>query len=141
MFTVTRILPGFDTAHRITRHESKCRNLHGHRYSAEITCTAELDSLGRVVDFGVIADRVGGWVNDKLDHGTLANEADTGLVAYCKASDSKLFTIQGEPTAENIARLIYRKAKELLADTGVDVLQVRVYETPNCYADYQEGEC
>ncbi len=140
MHTVTRILPGFDTAHRITRHESKCRNLHGHRYSAEITCAAELDALGRVVDFGVIAERVGGWVTETLDHGTIANSADVGLVAYCRANGSKLFVLDAEPTAENIARLIFHKAKALLGDTGVSVMNVRVYETPNCWADYYEGE-
>lgn len=140
MHSVTRILPGFDTAHRITRHESKCRNLHGHRYSAEVTCTASLDELGRVVDFGVIADRVGAWVTNNLDHGTIANADDLALIEYCQNTGSKLFVLPSEPTAENIARLIFHKAKELLADAGVDVVSVRVYETPNCWADYAEGE-
>lgn len=54
MITCTRRLE-WDAMHRIPRHESKCRAFHGHRYAAEITCLApELDSPGRVVDFGVV---------------------------------------------------------------------------------------
>ena len=58
MITCTRRLE-WDAMHRIPRHESKCAAFHGHRYAAEITCSApELDDLGRVVDFGVVAQRV-----------------------------------------------------------------------------------
>ena len=43
--TCTRLL-AWDAAHRIPRHESKCAALHGHRYTAEITCAAEaLDDI------------------------------------------------------------------------------------------------
>lgn len=140
MHTVTRVLPGFDTAHRITRHESKCRNLHGHRYSAEVTCSGTLDKLGRVVDFGVIAERVGSWVTNNLDHGTIANAEDHALIDYCRTTGSKLYILAAEPTAENIARLLFRMARAVLAETGVEVVNVRVYETPNCWADYAEGE-
>ena len=44
----------FDSGHRVLRHESKCRHVHGHRYVLELTCAAaQLDDLGRVIDFGV----------------------------------------------------------------------------------------
>jgi 6-pyruvoyltetrahydropterin/6-carboxytetrahydropterin synthase len=45
----------FDAAHRVMEHESKCKHLHGHRYALEATFVApDLDTLGRVVEFGVI---------------------------------------------------------------------------------------
>ena len=58
MIEITRRLE-FDAGHRVLGHEGKCKNLHGHRYSAEITVTApDLDGLGRVIDFGVIKEKV-----------------------------------------------------------------------------------
>ena len=36
MLTITRKLE-FDAGHRIPDHTSQCRNLHGHRYTVEIT--------------------------------------------------------------------------------------------------------
>ncbi len=42
----------FDAAHRVMRHEGKCKHLHGHRYALEATFSASgLDALGRVIDF------------------------------------------------------------------------------------------
>ena len=68
MITVTRRLE-WDAMHRIPLHESKCKAFHGHRYVAEITCTAEgLDQLGRVIDFGVIKGIVGRWIDERWDH-------------------------------------------------------------------------
>ena len=75
----------FDSAHRVMKHESKCRHLHGHRYVAEITAAADgLDDLGRVIDFSVLKSVVGGWVDDAWDHGTLANDADHDLITMCQ---------------------------------------------------------
>src|SRR5262249_14498003 len=52
--TCTRLLQ-FDAGHRVYQHEGKCANLHGHRYTAEITAQAEaLDKIGRVIDFSVL---------------------------------------------------------------------------------------
>lgn len=119
------------------RHESKCRHLHGHRYVAEVTCAATaLDELGRVIDFGVIKTIFGEWVDKFLDHGTLVNDKDQSLIALCMREGWRYFTMQGNPTAENIAAMLFAKGQELLEAHGVDVVHVRVYETPNCWADY-----
>ena len=41
---ITRRMPAVDAGHRLQRHESKCRSLHGHRYEFELTVeAAELD--------------------------------------------------------------------------------------------------
>jgi 6-pyruvoyltetrahydropterin/6-carboxytetrahydropterin synthase len=78
--TVTRVFE-WDSAHRVLRHESKCSTLHGHRYRAEIACTAErLDGCGRVIDFGEIKARVGQWIDSHWDHTTLVNRADERLL-------------------------------------------------------------
>jgi 6-pyruvoyltetrahydropterin/6-carboxytetrahydropterin synthase len=134
--TCTRRLE-FDSAHRVTRHESKCRHLHGHRYVVEVTAqAAELDACGRVVDFGVVKEKVGAWIDAAWDHGTLAAPWDTDLIALCEKNGWKVYPMPAEPTAENIAVELAKTADALLDDTGVRVVAVRVYETPNCWADW-----
>lgn len=139
--TATRRIE-FDAGHRVTRHESKCRNVHGHRYRVEITVQAdEVDGVGRVVDFGVVKKIVGSWVDDHLDHGYLAHPKDT-VTDTLRAMGHKVFVMPerlGEPTAENIAALMAEVSEDLLAGirAGLKVTRVRVYETPNCWADWQ----
>ena len=135
MPTITRRLE-FDAAHRVMKHESKCRNLHGHRYAVEITVTSEdLDPLGRVIDFSVLKSRIGEWVDEKLDHGSILNRKDKDLIEFCEDNDWKVFVLWDNPTAENIASLIMEQSESLLSGTGIDVEKIRVYETPNCWAD------
>lgn len=135
MKRVTRKIE-FDAGHRLVGHESKCRNLHGHRYVAEIEVGAEdLDEVGRVIDFGVVKQLVGGWVDEHWDHGMLINVEDKELVELCRKSGWKHYVMCSEPTAENlVVDLFARAVREL--PLYVKVLSVRLYETPNCWADY-----
>lgn len=137
MIECTRRLE-WDSAHRVLRHESKCAHLHGHRYVAEITCRADkLDDVGRVVDFGVVKDLVGSWIDREWDHGTLVNIEDAALWAWLDKHDQKRWSFAGEPTAENIAAALLVVARDLLDGdaSGLRVVRVRIYETPNCYAE------
>src|SRR5262245_41774800 len=108
MISCTRRIE-WDATHRIPRHESVCKAWHGHRYSADVTCVArELDPLGRVVDFGVIRDRVGGWVGAKWDHTAILMEGDpdpsAAAVAEANARNGRpVYWMKGPPTAENLA--------------------------------------
>lgn len=139
MITATRRIE-WDAAHRVLRHESKCSTLHGHRYAAELTCAADygLDSVGRVIDFGVVKAVVGTWVDDNWDHTTIVNKDDTSLLDWCKQESAQgkrpPWAMDGEPTAENIASTLMQIANSLLHGSGVRVVEVKVWETPNCYA-------
>lgn len=137
----TRVI-AWDAAHRIPLHESKCATLHGHRYTAEIECEADaLDSLDRVVDFGVVQSFVGTWVDQHWDHTTLVAASDAALLGYCTAAcreELRLkapYVFDGNPTAERIAVELFGVATRLLADHRLRVVRIRVYETPNCWAD------
>jgi len=124
----------WDAAHRVMRHESKCAHLHGHRYRAVIEVTAyELDSVDRVIDFGVVKERVGAWVDEHWDHGTLINLHDAPLREWLEVFDQRRYYFHGEPTAENIAERLLQVATKLLRPLRVD--RVRVWETPNCWAE------
>lgn len=127
----------FCAGHRVYNHESKCRNLHGHNYVAFFKAHAPLDSLGRVIDFSVLKERIGGWLDTHWDHGFLLWEEDVdALAAVTAIPGQKLFQMPWNPTAENMARyLLTVVCPQVLADTGVEVTDVRVWETENCYAD------
>lgn len=131
--TCTRLLE-FDAAHRLLGHESLCAHNHGHRYKVEIECSADLDAVGRVVDFGDVKRRVGEWVDRHLDHATLANRDDSAYIAALAAmGEERVYLLDCNPTAENIARELLRVADQMLAP--VCVVRVRVWETPNCWAE------
>lgn len=142
MVTCTRRLE-WDAMHRIPRHESKCRAYHGHRYAAEITATAPgLDELGRVVDFGVVKERVGGWIDDNWDHTAILMRDDPDPSIHVIAEANKRFGrevywMDLPPTAETIVEELARVAQRLLADTGVTVVKVRLWETPNGSAEWR----
>ena len=153
MPTITRRLE-FDAGHRVWGHESKCAHLHGHRYVVHIQVWApNLDGIGRVVDFSVIKEKVGGWIDAHWDHNFLCHPDDpiTLLEMYPQVclrhseppvrigailTDKPFYRmLKGNPTAENMAEELYHKACDLLP-SPLRVTCVRVFETPNCWADY-----
>lgn len=129
----------FDSAHRVMNHESKCRNLHGHRYKIEITAMAdELDSIGRVIDFSVLKNKIGSWIDDNWDHTTILNKDDSDTIKSFQTipKNKPIYLMSGNPTAENMASYLLREiCPKLLAGHNVTVTKIRVYETPNCYAE------
>lgn len=141
MLTCTRRLE-WDAMHRIPRHESKCAAFHGHRYAAEITCHApELDDRGRVIDFGVIKERVGGWIDTHWDHTAILMEGDsdpaiTAIAASNLAHGRPVYWLAAPPTAENIVAELARVATDLLLPHGVRVVRIRLWETPNGSAEW-----
>ncbi len=66
----------FCCGHRVHRHEGKCANLHGHNYVLFVTAQGSLDSVGRVIDFSVLKERIGGWIDQNWDHGFVLGVED-----------------------------------------------------------------
>ncbi|MGD9867377.1 MAG: 6-pyruvoyl tetrahydropterin synthase family protein [Hyphomicrobiales bacterium] len=142
--SVTRRLE-WDAMHRIANHESVCKAFHGHRYVAEITCSAPgLDELGRVIDFGVIKSELGGWIDAHFDHTAILQKDDPDPAARAviesnQAMGKPAYLLDGPPTAENIAIELAVQAARLLRAYGITVTQIRVWETPNCSATWTPG--
>lgn len=131
----------FCAGHRVLNHESKCRNPHGHNYEAWVWVTCDkLDALDRVIDFSAVKNLIGNWIDSAWDHGFLLNGADTDLLMLFHAeSGFKWFAFPNNPTAEVMAEYLFYKSREILAFIpGLQVTKVRVWETPNCFADYKE---
>lgn len=132
---------GFDAGHRVLGHENKCGTFHGHRYTAEIYCTAfsGLDDLGRVIDFSVIKSKVGEWIDQNWDHTMLVFELDPDLENIKSCSGfKKPFVCDFNPTAENMASyLLNTVCPAVLAKTEVVAWKIRLWETPNCYVEVE----
>ena len=133
MFRVSRQID-FCYGHRLLNYEGKCRYLHGHNGRAIITIEADrLDGRGMVLDFSDIKRVVSGWIDDNLDHRMILHHDDPA-VKVLQEMGEPLYLMDENPTAENIARLIYR----ITADSGFPIVEARLWETPNCYAAYRE---
>ncbi|HJP29072.1 MAG: 6-carboxytetrahydropterin synthase [Candidatus Latescibacteria bacterium] len=131
----------FCAGHRVVGHEGKCANLHGHNYVAFVHVRSrggDLDDVGRVIDFGVIKQKVGGWIDEHWDHGFIFWSQDPDLAALYddQLAAMKYFRAEWNPTAENMASHLLAVATELLAGDLV-VEKVEMWETENCYADAQ----
>ena len=132
MFEVTRNL-SFCYGHRLREHPGKCMHLHGHNGLLEITLGAEeLDSQGMVVDFQIIRDRLGPWIDAHLDHRMILQSGDPALRVLVELGEP-VYEVSFPPTAENLARHLFEQAQEL----DLPVVAVRFQETPSCHATYR----
>ncbi len=107
----------FEAAHRLPRVKEThpCYRLHGHSYRVELRLEGPLDrESGFLIDFFEIEAAFGPLLK-QLDH-------------YC------LNDVPGleNPTAENIAVWIWERVEGALPSLAA----VRVFETPDCWAEY-----
>ncbi len=131
MFTVTEIIE-FCYGHRLLRYQGKCAHLHGHNGRVEVTVAAKtLDGQSMVTDFSEISRVVRSFIDQNLDHKLLLHKDDP-LAAVLRGHDEPLFLMDSDPTAEAIARLICDRARS----SGLDVCEVRLWETPSSVAAY-----
>ncbi len=131
---VTRLID-FCYGHRLLNHDGQCRYLHGHNGRLEVDVEASvLDEMGMVVDFGRVRDIVKGWIDANLDHRMILCRQDP-VVPALQGLGEPLFLIDENPTAENLARLIFEQVRRL----GLGVAEVRLWETPSSYATYREA--
>jgi 6-pyruvoyltetrahydropterin/6-carboxytetrahydropterin synthase len=126
-----------DAGHRINGHKGKCCFLHGHRYVFEVSVSSEdLDKLGMVVDFSVIKEKIGAWLDEEWDHALILSGDDPLLAAVLQDPDSNLFVFAPgvQPTIENLVGYLMTVAKARLEGLGLCVESVKGWETPNCWA-------
>ena len=132
MYTViTRI--EFCYGHRLLDYDGKCAHPHGHNALLEIElCSDELDQNGMVVDFGEIEAKVAQFVELELDHRMLLRKDDP-LVDALKGVGEDPFLMEGNPTAENIARLILDAGRA----ENLPIVAVRLWETRDSVAEFR----
>jgi 6-pyruvoyltetrahydropterin/6-carboxytetrahydropterin synthase len=133
MYLVTKRIE-FCYGHRLLDYDGICRHPHGHNATVEVDVrTDRLDKRNMVADFSDIKRLVKGWIDRELDHKMILRHDDP-LVAPLTALGEPIFLLDSNPTVERIARLIY----EMSRDQGLDIVAVRVWETPSSFATYAE---
>ncbi len=124
----------FNAAHRLYRPDwndeknsqifGKCSNpnFHGHNYDLTVSVTGEIDpETGFLIDLKILKDIIKAQVEDYLDHKNLNLEIEEFK--------------ELNPTAENIAVVIYNRIKTVL-EPKFD-LEVTLYETPRNFVTYK----
>jgi len=126
----------FNAAHRLYRKDwsfekndsvfGKCNNVnfHGHNYELIVSVTGEIDSeTGYVMDIKLLSDIIKEEVEDPFDHKNL----NVDVTDFAELN----------PTAENIAVVIWNKIKKRIKDN--QQLEVVLYETPRNFVTYSGG--
>ena len=141
---ITRRLE-FDAGHRIPSHDSQCQHLHGHRYAIEVTVSGDIVATegdaeqGMVIDFTGIKSLVQKHIVDHWDHAFLAYARDQLVVDFLRSIPGhRTVLFDAPPTAEHLSLTAFRilePAFGVAYGTRVRIEQVRIFETPNCWAD------
>jgi 6-pyruvoyltetrahydropterin/6-carboxytetrahydropterin synthase len=101
------------------------RNGHGHNYTLEVTVAGEPDpATGFVVDLKWLKDAIENCILSAWDHRHLNLEVPEFASAV--------------PTTENIAIAAWRRLEPAIsAAHGARLSRIRVYETPELFAEYR----
>lgn len=144
MLTITRKLE-FDAGHRIPDHKSQCRNLHGHRYTLELTLTGNVieadgnSDNGMIMDFSDVKSLAKQHLVDVWDHAFLVYENDHAVRKFLESlPDHKTVVIDRIPTVENLAKVAFDILQAVFLDkfgTGLRLYKLVLHETPNCWAE------
>ena len=133
MYSVTKRIE-FCYGHRLMDYSGVCQHPHGHNAVVEIDIRAEqLDGRNMVADFSDIKRVVKGWIDRELDHKMILRQDDP-LTDVLRKMGEPVYVLDSNPTAERIAQLIFDKSRE----QGLDIVGVRVWETPNSFAAFSE---
>lgn len=132
MFSVTQELP-FCYGHRLLKYQGKCGRLHGHNGVARITLqSAKLDEQGMVADFDQIERSMRRFLDETIDHRLLLHREDP-IVPVLRAAGEEFVAVDVNPTAENIAKMIFDHAQR----AGHPVAEVQVVEQQGSIASYR----
>ncbi len=132
MFRITKHID-FCYGHRLLNYDGKCRHLHGHNGRAEIVLEGQqLDQRGMLVDFSDVKRHLATWIDDHLDHRMILHQNDP-VVELLQKFGEPLYLIEENPTAENIAKIIYDQARRM----GMPVTEISLWESTSSCATYR----
>ena len=116
----------FAAAHHLRDHRGPCENAHGHNWRVEVAVRREgIDRTGMVIDFRELKRITREILDRDFEHKYLNH-------------DNESFRDDGlNPTAENIARVLFRRIGAELPEE-VKIAYIRVWETPESATTYRE---
>ena len=105
------LIADFDAAHSLPGYQGKCANLHGHTYKVEVVIEGLKGENGFVMDFFQLKKILNSVLED-FDH-------------------SNLNDLLPNPTAENIAELLYQRLRHSLEGLCVSLVSLKLWEGKN----------
>jgi 6-pyruvoyltetrahydropterin/6-carboxytetrahydropterin synthase len=137
MLTVSKEF-AFEAAHMLSEHEGDCKNLHGHSYKMIVEATGDIRD-GMIIDFKDLKRIVKDTIIDKIDHSFIyfndsKDEVEHQIADILKKAGKRIFEVNYRPTAENMAMDFYNILNDKLADKGMRVVSIILYETQTSFA-------
>ena len=139
----------FDAAHYIKDYQGKCSRMHGHRWGVEVVLEgSKLGPMNMLVDFSWVKKRLEGLLGD-LDH-YVVNERLPKLTQYGEADNVtaeylakwiyccfEAFMIHPDVSErETFGGRLYLKGNGVYEWSGVTLVSVAVWESPDCCVEY-----
>lgn len=108
----------------------KCRNIHGHNWTADV----ELPNDDGALEFGEVKTNIGDWIEKYWDHGFLVDIDDPFLI-YLEAQNLKRWALAGPPTTESIAAFLASQVKTLVGRWPLRVHVLEGYRNAATWVD------
>jgi 6-pyruvoyltetrahydropterin/6-carboxytetrahydropterin synthase len=116
-----KIITEFSAAHNLRNFRGKCEALHGHNWKVEVVLSGkDLDDSGVVLDFAEVKSATSEIISE-IDHRYL---------------NDLPFFVENNPSSENIARYIFHRLKEKIANDRVRIRRVTAWESQDACASY-----
>jgi 6-pyruvoyltetrahydropterin/6-carboxytetrahydropterin synthase len=138
-----RLRREIDAAHQLPWHQGKCHRLHGHRWKIEVALRGQAKALGDCEpmesDTGMVIDfsEVKGILDHILpDHLSLNDPVAAKIHGLSDPGDDAWQFAMENPTCENFARVLYEQLYPKMTNREIELVYVRVWETPHGDAQY-----
>ena len=134
MLSITKIFH-FESAHAISNHPGKCRNVHGHSYELRVSVAAsELNTNDMIMDFAELKAIVKDNVIRELDHALLLCN-DGELSDEFRNHSGKMIWTEREPTAEHMLEMIVDRIQPHIPN-HIKLKQLQLWETRSSFAQW-----
>jgi len=127
--------------HRLSKHKGLCKNPHGHGFTCIITLKAEkLNENDMIIDFTTLKSIVNNLIIIPMDHALILNEDDKHLIKFEEAHDFKHVKIIGDPTAENLSKILFDTIDDHIEKEKYEfkIHSVKVWENEDSAAIYMK---
>lgn len=133
----------FDTGHALAGYDGKCRNVHGHSYTLEVTVMGEPIQdpnnvkFGMVIDFGDLKTLVKKNVIDDYDHALVLNRN----TSYKEIGDfliergHHILLVDFQPTGEMMIQDMAQRIAPHLP-SNISLHKLKLYETGTSFAEW-----
>jgi len=126
--TLIKTSSNFESAHRLSNYDGKCKRLHGHNWKVDLEVELnKLNSLGMVYDFSCLKNNL-----LLFDHKVLLKKNKENIKLFKGLPEEWICWFDFEPTAENLAKYF---ALIFFKESKAKKVVIRVWESEKSYAE------